>query len=161
MTEEYSMLIQKSKSGSPLVDIFTRFGIAVVNAPIQLGGQAKETPTVSVYGEHGERSFYPDKLYISAYDMDIEFTCKGNRNATEDKYRQFLNYLTGFDNCGTEMKIYIPWTGIGRQCVRFKSASDFKLYTSKNDESLNFKVTFRVADPVTNIVATTNGLISI
>lgn len=151
--EEYTMLIQKSREGSVIKDSLKDFNMAISDIPFQTGGEIKEPAIVNTYGEHGERVFFPDNLWFSAYDMEVGFICKGSINTTKSKYKSFIDYLMGKDGFGTELMIYIPKFGMGRKSVRLKSIGETKMVTSNIDECLTFKCTFRVSDPVTDVVA--------
>lgn len=155
--EDYTILLQKSKDDSPMKDVLVDFGIAVEKVPFQSGGEIKELETTTPRTEHGERVHFPNKLWFSAYDMEVNFICVGERDGIVAKYNRFTDYLMGGDNQGTELKIFVPHIGIGRRKVLTKSISDFALIHSDSDSCLTFKVTFRVYDPVTHVAIGTNN----
>lgn len=151
---EYSLLMQKMRSNSVVKDSFVDFGIVCTDVPFLPFGEAKELPTREWPDEDGEDTYIPDRIPIDAYDFEIEFCYKGNRSTAYGKIRSFFEYITGMDNNGSALKIYSPYTGIGRQNIHFKSISDFDFGKSNIDESVVFSVTFRVTDPVTDVTLT-------
>ena len=69
-----------------------------------------------------------------------------------DKVVSFLGYLIGEDGNGSTLKVYNPHTNIGRRNLYFLGASDYDFHSTKDGDSVTFKVKFRVTDPKTEIV---------
>lgn len=169
MEERYSLLIQKG-DGS-VIDTFAEFGIVCCKVPFTVGCTVKQLPVRSWADENGEDVYVPLKTVFEAYDARFEFAYKGQELATNPfnlnlafRYiNAFKNWLTGNDTeegSGAELKIYSPFSTIGRQGCYLKSISDEEPHVQTVGDSYNdyhenvvtFSVTFRVTDPVTNIV---------
>ena len=174
MDKEYTLWMQKTKEGSEVKDSLSAFGFAVCAIP----WPSEETEDVSVRvwpGQHGEDAYIPPSgLKLKAYDVEVEFLWKSgaggsdtetNQDAGADgtgrletslpykAYRALRNWLTGIDGTGGELMIYDPYWRKGRTKVRVKKFSDLEPFRTNVDEVLSAKVTFRVADPVTEITA--------
>lgn len=146
--------MQKSKDGSAVKDSLGAFGFAVCDIP----WPDEETQDVSTRewpGEHGEDAYIPPSgLKLKAYDIEVEFCYKGAINTAYSAYKALRNYLTGIDGSGGELRIYDPYWRKGRKGVHVKKFGDLSPFRSNVDEGVSVKVTFRVADPVTEIEAT-------
>lgn len=127
------------------------FGMAVGDIPWPVSLKVKDLGVVDCPGENGERTHFPDRLSFEAYDLEAEFKYRGALGSLYDNYKSLLNYLSGNDGNGTELKIYSPYHGIGRQCVSLKSLEPGKFKKDNIGEYMSIKVKFRVADPVTDI----------
>lgn len=151
MSKPYSIYFKKS--GGTVIDSNTQWNIVCKEFPFILYGEAKELSKRDWYDEDGEDTFFPTKLAIAAYDLDVEFAYKGVVNSANTKIRAFLDYLTGRDSAGgTELSVYDTYTQIGRQGLYFKDVKP-DVFVRKTDEGdvVTFTVTFRVTDPVTDI----------
>ena len=84
--------------------------------------------------------------------MDVKFCCKGDKYSSNEKIKKFINYLTGLDGSGAEMKMYCTWTKIGRKSIRFDKLNDkAELVRDDDGDILVFTITFKVNDPVTDV----------
>ena len=84
--------------------------------------------------------------------MDVRFCCKGDKYSSNEKIKKFINYLTGLDGSGAEMKMYCTWTKIGRKGIRFDKLNDkAELLRDEDGDTLVFTITFKVNDPITDI----------
>lgn len=157
MAVEYTLWMQKTNEESAVKDSLSAFGFAVCAIP----WPAEETEDVAVRvwpGRHGEDTYIPPSgLKLKAYDIEVEFCYKGDVNTAYVKYKALRNYLTGIDGSGGELKIYDPYWRRGRTKVYVKKIGDLDPHRSNVDEMLSAKVTFRVADPVTEITAGKNA----
>lgn len=72
-------------------------------------------------------------------------------------FKFLRNYLIGASGDGAELRIYDPYWRKGRQNVYVKKIHDFDPHRSNVDEVLPMKVTFRIADPMTDIGVGTNS----
>lgn len=172
MDNNYKLLFQKG-SGT-VVDSFSQWGIVCREVPFKVGGKSKEPAKREWYDEHGDDAFIPNKLMLEAYDAEFEMAYKGQELATNPfnlslamtNIGNFKKWLTGNDNSsgtGAELKIYSPYSAIGRQkcylldiddeepCVMTKQEGG-NVY---NENVVTFKVKFRVTDPLTDITLTT------
>lgn len=152
MAKLYGIYFQKSKPGSPVIDTKSQWGVVCKDFPFAVYGETKELPKRDWKDEDGEDTFIPDRLYMQAYDLDVEFAYKGEMDTANEKVIGFLDYLSGKDDSGAELKVYDTYTKIGRQSVYYKSVEP-DLFVRKTDEGdvLTFSVTFRVTDPQTQI----------
>ncbi len=153
MAADYTLWIQKTKDDSALKDSLSDFGFAVSDIP----WPDEETQDVAVRewpGEDGEDAYIPPTgLKLKAYDLEIEFIYKGDLNTAYPAYKALRNYLTGIDGSGAELKIYDPYWNKGRTKVRVKKIGNIEPHRSNMDEVVSCKVSFRVADPMTEIGA--------
>lgn len=154
--DDYTLLIQKTKEGSGVKDSLSDFGFAISEIP----WPSEETQDISVRvwpGEHGEDAYIPPSgLKLKAYDLEVEFIYKGEIDTAKSAYTTFRNYLTGIDGSGGELKVYDRYWKRGRKGVYVKKIDSFEAFRSNLDESVSFKVTFRVNDPVSEIVLVKN-----
>ena len=113
--------------------------------------EAKLDKYADVPEEDGDDEYIPDDgLKLEAYKMKIELACKkgGSTDDVRNNIGTFLNHL----KLGL-FKLYSSYTRIGRQNVRLDSISDSAKWKSdENGEYLIFEVTFKVNDPVTDVV---------
>jgi hypothetical protein len=145
MTEDYSIIFQKEKPGSPRKDLVSDFGMVCISFPFQSGFETKEVTTEDWIEEDGEDSFEPDILPLKAYDLEAEIGYQGSN--FKAKLKSFLDYLIGLDGNGVKLKVYNPHSKIGRKGLRFIK---YEPVFSSSDV-FTFKVTFRVTDPRTEI----------
>lgn len=153
MAAEYTLLMQKTASGSPLKSSLADFGFAIAD----LQWPDAETADVSVRewpGEDGEDVYIPvGGQKLKAYDVAADFCYKGELGTAYAKYKAFRDYLFG---AGGFLKIYDPVWKIGRQNVYAKKVGDLEPFKTNVDEGIAFSVTFRVTDPITEVTAGTN-----
>lgn len=158
---EYTLWMQKTKEGSEVKDSLSAFGFAVcdIQWPTE---ETQEVATREWPGEHGEDAYIPPSgLKLKAYDLEVEFCWKGSlKLASGDKnpvgaweaYKALRNWLCGIDGSGAELKVYDPYWRKGRTKVYVKKFGDFEPHRDNAGEVLSAKVTFRVADPMTEVV---------
>lgn len=159
------------KGNGNVVNSFTEWGIVCCKVPFKVGGKAKEVAKRDWHDEHGEDSYIPSKLMFEAYDAEFELAYKGkelssnpfNLSLAFEHIDAFKKWISGNDTengSGADLKIYSPFSCIGRQGCYLSQISDEEPHVqvvgeSGNDYNENvvtFKVTFRVTDPITNIV---------
>lgn len=139
------------------------WGVFCKSIPFKLAEKAKEPAKRTWYDEHGDDEYISsDGLFMEAYTMEVEFGCKliGSSKATtygiavddvRAKVALFISYLRE----SGMMKLYSKYTGIGRQDVRLDSIKDDAKWKNEDGEQwLIFKVSFKVNDPVTDVVLT-------
>ena len=144
----------------PVRESVAEWGIWCKSIPFKLLDKVKEPAKRTWYDEHGDDEYIPSTgLFVEAYTMKVEFGCKkienGNKysSAAVSDVRQnvgdFLEYLRS----SGMIKLYSTYTRIGRQNVRLESVSDNATWQSDDQgEFLIFEVTFKVNDPVTDVV---------
>lgn len=141
----------------PVNESVSKFGIFCKEIPFKVFDDVKEPAKRSWNDEDGDDEYIPkDGLKIEAYTMKVTFACKKMSaekfdvavDDVRNKVGTFLNHL----KLGM-FKLYSSHTRIGRQNVRLKQISDSAKWKSDgNDEYLIFDVTFKVNDPVTDVV---------
>nr|DAR09477.1 MAG TPA: hypothetical protein [Caudoviricetes sp.] len=152
--------LQKMKASSPVKETVADFDIYCASMPFKLYSDAKDLSKRDWYDEHGEDEYIPEEgLKLKSYTIDVTFCCKGDKNSSNIKIKKFLDYLTGNDGSGVELKMYCTWTKIGRKSVRFtKLNDDARLVRDDDGDVLVFKVSFKVNDPITDISPIVNGM---
>lgn len=145
--------IQKTKTGSHVKETIADFDIYCADMPFKLFVEAKTPSKRDWFDEHGDDEYIPESgLKLKAYSMDVKFCCKGDKYSSNEKIKKFINYLTGLDGSGAEMKMYCTWTKIGRKSIRFDKLNDKAELVRDNDgDTLVFTITFKVNDPVTDV----------
>lgn len=171
MNEKYALLFRKGSN--TIVNSYTQWGIVCVKVPFAIGGKTKEPAKREYYDEHGEDTYLPTKLMMQAYDAEFELAYAGKELASnpfdlslaESQIKTFKKWLTGNDTAagsGSELKIYSPYSTIGRQGCYLTEISDEEPHLQLvqeagnvyNENVVTFKVKFRVTDPMTDIVLT-------
>ena len=153
------------KGTGPVVNSYTRWSIGCCKVPFNVGGKTKDVAKRSWHDEHGEDSYIPSSLMFDAYDAEFELACVVNGDGMSmskafEKIDSFKKWLSGNeDGGGAELKIYSPYSGIGRQgcylldinneepCLQLKQSRG-NIY---HENVLTFRVSFRITDPMTNI----------
>ncbi len=145
--------IQKIGTGSPVKETIADFDIYCADMPFKLFVEAKAPSKRDWYDEHGDDEYIPNGgLKLKAYTMDVRFCCKGDKYSSNEKIKKFINYLSGLDGSGAEMKMYCTWTKIGRKGIRFDKLNDkAELLRDEDGDTLVFTITFKVNDPITDI----------
>lgn len=151
MSRCYSLLMQKSKSGSEVKDLLKDFGMVCTDVPFIMCPNIKDLPYNDWSDMHGEDVYIPEVLMIESYDWEIGICYKGARETAKSSIMKLLHYLIGLDGSGAEMKIYNPYVGIGRK-VHFKGGSNYIISRSAGGDIAEFKIKFRVTDPITEII---------
>jgi len=145
--------IQKIGTGSPVKETIADFDIYCADMPFKLFVEAKAPSKRDWFDEHGDDEYIPNGgLKLKAYTMDVRFCCKGDKYSSNGKIKKLINYLTGLDGSGAEMKMYCTWTKIGRKGIRFDKLNDkAELLRDEDGDTLVFTITFKVNDPITDI----------
>lgn len=151
MTQEYVLLMQKMYMGAAVKDSLKDFGIVCTEVPFLPFSEMKELPTRDWPEEDGEDVYVPSRLAMKAYDMEISFCYKGGAKSAYDGIKKFIDYLTGEDGESPVLKIYSPYTGIGRKSVYLKEYGDDDFFLDVEEDVVLFSMTFRITDPKTDI----------
>ena len=148
-----TVYIQKIGTGSPVKETIADFDIYCADMPFKLFVEAKAPSKRDWFDEHGDDEYIPNGgLKLKAYTIDVRFCCKGDKYSSNEKIKKFINYLTGLDGSGAEMKMYCTWTKIGRKGIRFDKLNDkAELLRDEDGDTLVFTITFKVNDPITDI----------
>lgn len=168
MDSRYTLLFQKGNDS--VVNSFAQWGIVCCKVPFKAGGKTKELPKKEWYDQHGEDAYIPNKLMFEAYDVEFELAYQGQELATNpfnlnkaftqiDTFKKWLSGNDTVNGSGATLKIYSPFSTIGRQGCYLLETSDEEPHVQLKQEMSNlynenvvtFKVKFRVTDPMTNI----------
>ena len=168
MDNRYALLFQKG-SGS-VINSFSQWGIVCCKVPFKVGGKTKELAKREWYDEQGDDTYIPQKLMFEAYDAEFEMAYQGqelagnpfNLSLAFSQINAFKKWVSGNDTSqgsGAELKIYSPYSTIGRQgCFLLEISNEEPHVQLKqengntyNENVVKFKVKFRVTDPMTNI----------
>ena len=166
MDERNTLFIQK-ESGS-VVNTYTQWHIACLNVPFKVGGKTKELAKRDWPDENGEDTYFPQQMMLEAYDAEFEMAYCGKELASNpfnlslavtqiDSFKKWLSGNNVAGGSGTELKIYSPYSTIGRQgCYLIEiSDEDPHLQTVQDGNNIyhenvvTFKVKVRVTDPMT------------
>lgn len=169
MEDRNTLLFQKGNG--EIVNSYEKWGIVCAKVPFNAGGKTKELAKRDWHDEQGEDTYIPSRLMFEAYDAEFELAYKGQELATNpfnlslafEKIDTFKKWISGNDTdsgSGAELKIYSPYSAIGRQGCYLKEISDeepvvqtkYEQGNLYNENIVTFKVKFRVTDPMTNII---------
>ncbi len=153
----------------PMYESVSEWGVWCKDIPFQMLDKVKAPAKRNWYDEHGDDEYISvDGMYLEAYTMTVEFGCKkmgsittqsGTISAIDDvrvKVGAFLDYLRS----SGMLMMYSSHTRVGRREVRLDSVDDKTTWKSEDgQEFLVFKVTFKVNDPVTDVIKDGNSLI--
>lgn len=157
MAKDYTLLIQKSLSGSQTKSTLSDFGFACESVPWP-DEETQEVTTRQWPGVHGEDAYIPPSgLKLQAYDLEVELLYKGDVHTAYAAYKKLRDYLIGADGSGAEFYLYDPYWRrgcAGVHVVKFGSPTPVR---TNVDESISVKITFRVTDPATDITLTYVG----
>ena len=170
MKDIYSLFFQRGSE--PVVDSYSSWGIVCLNVPFKVGGSTKELAKRDWFDEDGEDVFFPPVLRLKGYDAEFEFAYKGMELSTNpfdlgssfNAIDRFKKYLLGVGGSTSSLKIYSPYSRIGRQgCYLLEMGSEspvvHTVYESGNlyrENVVTFKVKFRITDPVTDVFLSPN-----
>lgn len=155
MTEEYSIIFQKEKEGSPVKDLVADFSMVCTSFPFQLGFEAKEIYSDDWADEDGEDMADISTIKLKAYDLEAEIGYTGSD--FNSKLDALVGYLLGSDGNGIKLKVYNPHTNIGRKGIRFVKYEP----EMSNPDMRTFKITFRVTEPASRVTPSiVNGVIT-
>lgn len=149
MSELSTLLIKK---GSKTISTLAEYGYATKDIDYPIVTEVKDFASRNVPGEDGERVYFPDSASLEPYDLEVEFMYRGNVEANKNLFDGFRDFLTGRDKEGTELSIYSPYHRVGRQKVYAKKIEVNRFKRDGDEGFASFKVTFRVTDPVTDIL---------
>lgn len=168
MEDRYTLLFQKGTDS--VVNSYTQWGIVCAKVPFKVANKTKDVAKREWPDEQGEDAFIPAKLMFEGYDAEFEFAYKGQELSTNafnlslgmNAINSFKEWLSGNDTdegSGAELKIYSPYSTIGRQgCYLLEISNEEPHLQVKgeggnvyNENVITFKAKFRVTDPMTDI----------
>lgn len=149
----YNLYFQKSTSGQPVIDTITEWGMYCMEMSINTEYTVKDISKNDWNDEHGDDEYIPQTLMLKGYETKIKLGFKGDKFAANAALKSMLNYLTGMDDTGAEMKFYCDFTKEGRQNVRFVKIDDnAELVRDDDGDILVVSITLKVNDPITDII---------
>lgn len=143
-------LIKKLKEGSIVKDS-TEWGILVQSFPFKLRPEMKEPSKRDWKDKNGDDEFTPDHPVFKSYTIEVDFLFREEFGTGNKKIGEFIDYLT----TDGAFSIYDSYTGIGRTNIRYASMKESAFKRRKgNKDVISFSVSFKVNDPVTQIILT-------
>lgn len=161
---DYKKLLiqQQTVSGSTYTDVGvavdtqTAFNVVCQEFPFKYLPEIKDLASEDWTDEDGEDVFMPTEgLKFKAYDLDATFLYVGTQESMANDLSQFINFLYGRNQYGSPwLAVYDEYTKTGRRGIYVKEVgNELIAYDSANVEVIGqFKVKFRVTDPITNVV---------
>lgn len=153
--EYYKIYMQLDTDGAAVKETISDFGLYCMEIPFSVAQSTKELTTRDWHDEDGTDFYIPENgLKMSAYEMKVKFGCKGDKFSANEKINDFLGYLKQ-----GAMKMYCNYTKIGRQNIVLSKIDDSATLVRDNQDGdlLIFTVIFKVYDPVTDIIPTTDA----
>lgn len=153
-----NFFLQKMGTGSSINESVGKWNIYCKDIPFKIFNQAKAPAKRTWFDEHGDEEYIPSEgLYIEAYSIKVEFGCKCKEDtidASREGVRENVKAFVKFLRESGMLMMYSSHTGVGRQNVRFESIDDSTKWSQGDDGwwYLIFSVTFKVNDPVTEIM---------
>lgn len=142
------LLIQKLTSGASIVNTVD-YNIYVKSIPFRPVPDLKEPYIKDLPDQNGNQVCYPDTPVYKAYDLECAFVYIGDSLTAAPMIKLFVRYLVE----GGMFKMYDEYENIGRTNINYKSYTPDKFYGGDSD-TVEFKITFTVNDPMTDIVIT-------
>ena len=90
---DYTLLFQKSKTGSSVKDSLADFGMVCTDVPFMPCGETKELPKRDWIDEDGEDTYIPDSIPLSAFDWEIEMGFKDLMQGTIEENTNIVEAL--------------------------------------------------------------------
>jgi hypothetical protein len=138
-----------------VVDTEATFHVVCQEFPFKYLPESKELAKRDWYDENGEDYYVPsDGLKFKAYDLDAKFLYVGTEAQMQSDLKGFIEFLYGKNNSGSPvLAVYDEYTKTGRRGVTVQDVDpELLAYDDQNSEVIGqFKIKFRVADPVTNM----------
>lgn len=156
-----------------VVDTYARWHVVCQEFPFKVLPEAKDLPKREWYDEDGDDIYIPeDGLRFKAYDLEAKFLYSYDGHAAyaaagsptdyqtwilqqmANDLKGFLEFVYGRNESGSPiLKIFDEYTNVGRRGITVLSHSNDLFFA--NDVSIDaiaqFKVKFRVNDPVTEV----------
>lgn len=151
-TQYKPFLIQKLTKNAPIRDS-KEWGIWVKSIPFKVFPDMKDIPSRTYFDEHGDDEFVPSYPFYKAYEIDCDFVYIGVYGSANIQIKAFLKYLAE----GGMFQFYDTYTKIGRKNIRYvKTSDDPEIFYRREgkDDVVQFEVTLKVNDPVTEITLT-------
>lgn len=144
-----------------VVDTQTAFHVACQEFPFKYLPEIKDLPQRDWYDEHGDDVYIPsDGMKFKGYDLEAKFLYVGTQANMKSELKSFIEFIYGQNAEGSPLlAVYDEYTKTGRRGVYVLSVDDdLVLYDERNPHVIaQFKVKFRVTDPITDITLSVNG----
>jgi hypothetical protein len=141
-----------------VVDTQDEFNVVCSECPFKRLPATKELAKREWPDEDGEDVFIPsDGLRFKAYDLEVKFLYVSTEEDMASDLAGFISFIYGRNTNGAPLlSIYDDYTKEGRRGVYVLEVNnEFLAYDDANDGVVGeFKVKFRVTDPVTPITLT-------
>lgn len=141
-----------------VIDTQEEYFVVCSECPFKILPTTKELAKRDWPDEDGEDVFIPaDGLKFKAYDLEVKFLYVGSKENMSIDLNSFIGFIYGRNEDGSPLlAIYDEYTQQGRQGVYVLEVNnEFLAYDDANDGVVGeFKVKFRVTDPVTQVVLT-------
>lgn len=141
-----------------VIDTQEEYFVVCSECPFKILPTTKELAKRDWPDEDGEDVFMPaDGLKFKAYDLEVKFLYVGQKDDMTLDLNAFIEFIYGKNDNGSPLlAIYDEYTQQGRQGVyALEVNNEFLAYDDANDGVVGeFKVKFRVTDPVTQVVLT-------
>lgn len=167
---DYKKLLiqQQTVSGSTYtnvgqaVDTQTAFHVVCQEFPFIRLPEAKDVAVYDWPDENGEDMYLPSVIKHKAYDLDATFLYVGTQANMNTELNAFIDFLFGRNTNGSPLlAVYDEYTQTGRRGVYVKSVdNELFVYDTANAEVVGqFKVKFRISDPVHEIVKQNGNIV--
>lgn len=147
-----------SKTDGALKDSVEDFGVALLEAPMTVGGDAKSVYSNDWRDEDGEDAYIPARIRLKGFDQTFQFGVKSDSGEVGAKIQSFIEYLCGADGTGAELRYYSPLLNYGR------SGCYYSGYTRKGghadasgDMYQSFEVKLHVCKPLVKVTVGIDG----
>lgn len=138
-----------------VVDTQEAFNVVCQEFPFRSLPEIKDLPQRDWYDENGDDVFIPSGgPRYKGYDLEVKFLYVGSQADMNDELSRFVAFIYGRNTGGSPLlAIYDEYTKTGRRGVYVQSVdNDLFLYDERNVHVIaQFKVKFRVTDPLTDI----------
>lgn len=158
------LLLRKAKeaSGSSTFKSTADWSIMVKSMSPMMALEVKDTESHDWFDEDGLDSYNASRAFMKAFDVEVEFVCKGTSSECNECFKNLVEYCT---TGTTEMLIYSPWLEQGKAGVYYtKSERPEITFMGEYDNSGKpkfvwaWKTTFNVRKPKSEVTTTTvNG----
>lgn len=156
----------RSYTQGTLFDTYATWGIVCSKSPFRYFGDPKDVASRNWLDQHGEDVYIPSDIKLKKYDAEFTFLCNGTESNVKFNVRNFLLFLMGMRSkkregkeevtipaIGARLAMFDEYTDIGWKDVRYKASSTDGLVmdNADNEVILEFKVTFEIFDPYTEV----------
>lgn len=151
---------------STVRDTYETWKIVCSKSAYKKYGDPKDVASRNWLDEHGEDAYIPASAKLKKFDAEFTFLCNGSASDVKYNVTQFHRFLLGetwyqkvnnistaVSSIGARLALYDTYNSIGWKDVRLKAFSTDGLVmdNSDNEVILEFKVTFEVFDPRTEV----------